>query len=140
MNRMGGICLNWKVVGGLAVVGLAIWTVAPNLVWAALPLLLLAACPLSMLLMARGMQGSQCAAQPTPVSQPMQTALSRDEQLAELKVELAKLQVEQANIGREIVRLEAAASTPDQDLASTPAVREAEAVARAADERVQGRP
>src|SRR5581483_9006439 len=62
-RSLGGLCLNWKVIGGLAAVGLSIWIMAPGLVWAALPLLLLAACPLSMLLMMRGMASGQCAAQ-----------------------------------------------------------------------------
>ncbi len=34
------MCLNWKVLAGLAVVGLAVWVVAPQFVLAALPLLL----------------------------------------------------------------------------------------------------
>lgn len=60
-NLLAGLhlCLNWKVVAGLAVVGLSVWMVAPNLIWAALPLLILAACPISMLLMMRGMGGDQ---------------------------------------------------------------------------------
>lgn len=45
------MCLNWKVVAGLAAIGLAIWAVAPGFVAAALPILVLAACPLSMLAM-----------------------------------------------------------------------------------------
>lgn len=132
--KMGGMCFNWKVVAGLAVIGLGIWAVAPNLVGAALPLLILAACPLSMLLMMRGMGGGQCAnrlreaRQPAEMSQPARAGLARDEQLAELKGELASLQQQHEVIAREIARLEAVTS---------PAVREAEAVARAADERMQ---
>ncbi|MHB8576415.1 MAG: heavy metal-binding domain-containing protein [Dehalococcoidia bacterium] len=49
------MCLNWKVIGGLAVVGAGIWILDPKLIAAAFPLLLLAACPLSMLLMMGGM-------------------------------------------------------------------------------------
>lgn len=130
--KMGGMCLNWKVLVGLAAVGLAIWVVVPNLVGAALPLLILAACPLSMLLMARGMQGGQCSTPPTrpseQASRPVGMRLTRDEQLAELKAQLTILQTRQQAIAREIAELEAA---------SAPAVREAEAVARAADERVR---
>ena len=58
------LCLNWNVVAGLAVLGLGIWVVAPNLVWAALPILVVLACPLSMLFMMRGMGGSQRAILP----------------------------------------------------------------------------
>src|SRR6266700_4655779 len=49
------MCLNWKVLAGLAVVGVGIWIVAPQFALAALPVLLVAACPLSMLFMMRGM-------------------------------------------------------------------------------------
>ena len=51
-----GRCLNWKIVTGLASVGLAVFVVAPNLLAVVGPLLLVLACPLSMLLMMRGMQ------------------------------------------------------------------------------------
>ncbi len=51
------MCINWRIVGALSLVGLAVFAVAPNLLGAALPLLVLAACPLSMLLMMRAMQG-----------------------------------------------------------------------------------
>ena len=65
-RAMGGfhICLNWKVIAGLAVVGLGIWVVAPTLAWAAVPVLVGLACPLSMIFMMRGMGGGQCATQP----------------------------------------------------------------------------
>lgn len=47
------MCLNWKVVGGLAALGLGIFVLAPDLIGLAFPLLLVAACPLSMLVMMR---------------------------------------------------------------------------------------
>src|SRR5438034_7892283 len=55
------MCLNWKVLVGLAVVGLAVWVVAPQLILAALPLLLVAACPCSTLVMLVRMHGGQSA-------------------------------------------------------------------------------
>ena len=132
--RMGGMCFNWKVIAGLAGVGLAVWAVAPNLIGAALPVLLVAACPLSMLLMGRGMAGGQCST-PTQQSAPNERAgqpvglrLTHDEQLAELKAQLTILEVRQQAIAREIADLEPADGV---------AVREAEVIARAADERVQ---
>ena len=135
--KMGGMCFNWKVLAGLAGVGLAVWVVAPDLVGAALPLLLVAACPLSMLLMGRGMAGGQCstqtqqqAAPPERADAPVAVQLTRDEQLAELKAQSTMLEVRQRAIAREIADLELAGGT---------AVREAEAVAQAADERIQRR-
>ena len=134
--KMGSMCLNWKVLAGLAVVGLGVWIVAPELVGAALPLLLLAACPLSMLLMGRGMMGGQCptptqqAGPPERAGQPVAVQLTRDEQLAELKSHLTILEVRQQAIAREIAALERADGM---------AVREAEAVARAADARSEHR-
>lgn len=135
--KMGGMCLNWKVVAGLAAVGVGIWAVKPSLIGAALPLLLLAACPLSMFFMMRGMGGGQCASQPqqAEAKQGLGTpglALpgpGRDESLAELKARATSLQEQHAAIAREIDRLEAEQS---------PAVREAEAVALAADRRMRG--
>lgn len=64
------MCINWKVVGGLAVAGLVVWMVAPNLVASALPLLLVAACPLSMLFMGKSMMGGQDARQGQQASPP----------------------------------------------------------------------
>jgi hypothetical protein len=52
-------CLDWRVLIGLAGLGIGIYLVAPGLIAAAIPLLLLAACPLSMLLMMRAMGGQQ---------------------------------------------------------------------------------
>lgn len=51
MRSVLGMCLNWKVLATLAVVGLGIVVIAPGAAWAALPLLLLAACPISMIVM-----------------------------------------------------------------------------------------
>jgi hypothetical protein len=125
--KIGHLCLNWKVLAGFAAVGLGIWAVAPNLVGAALPLLLLAACPLSMLLMTRGMQAGRCAAQPEQTRSAGGVGLSQEEQIAELKGRLAGVQAQHAAISLAIARIEAA---------DPPVVREAEAVARAAGERV----
>jgi len=131
--KHGGICLNWKVLAGLVAVGVGVWAMAPNLIGAAVPLLLVAACPLSMLFMMRGM-GDMGGRQAT--GQPRQTMLATApaEQrpagsLAELQARSAALAARHARIAREIAHLEAEGS---------PAVREAEAVARAADERVRG--
>lgn len=59
MDRMLKMCMNWKVIGGLALVGVGVWAVAPHLLIGAFPLLLIAVCPLSMLLMMKGISGDQ---------------------------------------------------------------------------------
>lgn len=84
---MRGMCFNWKVIAGLAVLGLGAWLWVPSLTVAALPLLLAVACPLSMLLMMRGMQHGQCSSQPTTLPQPTLATRSREEQLAELRAQ-----------------------------------------------------
>lgn len=62
------MCLNPKVLGGLAVVAVGLFVFAPEAALAALPVLLALACPLSMvgmaLFMGKGMKGMG-AAQPT---------------------------------------------------------------------------
>ena len=64
------MCFNWKVLAGLGVVALGIYTVAPNMVASALPILLVLACPLSMILMGgmMGGMGSKSAQQNEQVS------------------------------------------------------------------------
>ena len=125
-----GMCLNRKVLAGLAVVAGVVLILAPQFIWVALPILLVAACPLSMLFMMRGMSGSgnQSASQP---AQPQENRLpaarsTRDEHLAELKSRLSGVQAEQEAIARRIAEME----SPE-----VPVVSEAEAVASAAEER-----
>ena len=65
------MCFNWKVVAGLAAVGVGILILNPQLAARALPLLVVAACPLSMLLMGgmmggMGNQNNQQGQQMTP--------------------------------------------------------------------------
>ena len=133
---MRGICLNWKVVAGLAAVGAGVWALAPEAVGAALPVLALLACPLSMLFMMRGgaQQGGAACALPAHTASPHETAVplrvpqsgSRAERLAALKAELAQSRERQEDIARRIAALELDGAAP---------VREAAAVARAADRR-----
>lgn len=108
--RIAGLCFNWKVRVGLAVVGLGIWVMAPNLIGAAVPLLIIAACPLSMLFMMRGMQGGQSAAPRAQGPEPTSVPLTRAEQLAELKAQLVLAQTRQELIAEEVARLEAASA------------------------------
>ena len=133
--KIFGICLNWKVVAGLALVAVGVWLLAPHLIGAALPLLIVAACPLSMLFMMRGMgsMGHSPAQNPTLHSdwsqRPVTVALSDDERLADLHARIASIQAEQDAIAREIATLEATRN---------PVLRQAEMVARAEAERISG--
>ena len=124
-----GMCLNWKVLAGLAVVGLLVLVVAPQFIGVALPLLLVAACPLSMLFMMRGMSGNGnvAASQPSQMQgeQLPAVGLTRDEHLAALKSRMSSMQAEQEDLARQIAEVE----RPE-----VPVVSEAEAVARAAQE------
>ena len=106
MNKLGGMCFNWKVYAGLGVVGLGIWIVAPNLVIAALPLLLLLACPISMALMMRGMGGNQCAMQEAQTDRMEHANVTPDARLADLRAQREALTCE-------ISELEAAQRSPD---------------------------
>ncbi len=112
------MCLNWKVLAGLAVAGVIVWLVAPRLVLAALPVLLVLACPLSMLFMMRGMRGRGSQ---TPV-----TEQTHEEQLTELRSRLSSVQAEQEAIASRIAELE----SPE-----APVISEAESVARAVNRR-----
>src|SRR6266699_5494476 len=120
-----GMCLNWKVLAGLAVVGLIVLVVAPQFIWAALPILLVAACPLSMLFMMRGMAGNRNATNQMQGDQ-LPAGLTRNERLAELQSRMSSMQDEQEAIARQIAEIE----SPE-----VPIVSEAETVASAADER-----
>lgn len=95
------MCLNWKVIVGLAVIGAGLFAFAPGIAAAALPLLVLAICPLSMLLMMGAMNGMNkggASAGGLP--------LERGEQLAQLRAQ-------QQNLAEKIADLETeAAVTP----------------------------
>ncbi len=69
--KLFGMCLNWKVLVGLAALAVGLYfAVSPGAFTAALPFLLAAACPLSMLLMMRFMPHGSHVAKPEPAPQP----------------------------------------------------------------------
>jgi hypothetical protein len=108
VNKSPGSCMNWKVIGGLAALGLGIWAFAPNLARAALPLLVLAACPLSMLLMMRAMRGQNggsCSRQEADTE--ARGASAKDYSLADMKARMAALHAERDALGQEIAHREA---------------------------------
>ena len=78
MIRMLKMCLNWRVLVGLAVAGLGIGLFVPGLLGRALPILLLAACPISMLVMMATMK------QPTSQAPAPEDIDSLQAQLADL--------------------------------------------------------
>lgn len=80
--KMLRMCLNWKALAGLALAGVGIYLVAPDLGVAALPLLVLAACPLSMVLMMRSMRRPQGHGKRTPQG-PAVDLLAREERIAQ---------------------------------------------------------
>lgn len=109
MDKMLKMCLNWRVIGALIVVGLGLWFVAPNLLAAAFPLLIIAVCPLSMVFMMKGMQGEKGKARPERANGSR--ASGDPERLQDLEVRLQETRGQQETIAREIARLKA----PDDD-------------------------
>lgn len=106
MTRM---CLNWKVLGGLAATGLGISLFALQLLSASLPLLVAAACPLSMLAMMwamRGMQGGGCSMQGDQARQDPDVGLSSSERLARLRSELEGARARESALASQIAAME----------------------------------
>lgn len=82
------MCINKKVIAGLALAGVAIFAFAPHLIGAALPLLILAVCPLSMLVMMRMMSGGKSE------SPAAEGATDIDAELSSLRSEVARLRAD----------------------------------------------
>jgi Protein of unknown function (DUF2933) len=89
--RVLGVCLNWKVVGALAVAALAVLVLAPGLSASVLPVLLVLACPLSMVFMMRGMgsAGSHTVRAPATLAEA-----ERDATIGRLEAQVAALRAE----------------------------------------------
>jgi len=86
------MCLDKRVLGGLAVVALGIWLYAPQLVGAALPILVVLICPLSMLVMAWTMRGSMSMSGNSQSPADRLAALER--QQAQLNADIARVRAE----------------------------------------------
>jgi hypothetical protein len=118
--KVMGMCINWKVIAGLALTGVALFVfVSPDAALAAVPLLLLAACPLSMIAMVWGMskmggmqEGASCA---TGNQTAQGGSRTRDQQISALREQ-------QELLAQQIAALE------EQSEAPTTSVRPAEAV------------
>ena len=100
MNRMLKMCLNWRVLVGLAVSGLVIGLFAPGLFGRALPILLLAACPISMLVMLATMK------QPT-------SHAPGPEDIDSLQAQLAELTGKQEQVQERLARLTSQQPNPN---------------------------
>jgi UPF0716 family protein affecting phage T7 exclusion len=83
--KMLKMCLNPKVLAGLAVMGGGVYLFAPGLLAEAVPILLLAVCPLSMLLMMWSMQHTHGQGQQTP--QEPDGGPTREERIARLRAQ-----------------------------------------------------
>ncbi len=82
------MCINKKVVIGLAAAGVFLYLIAPGAIGAAMPLLLLLAiCPLSMIVMMRAMPGGKSKS-----DAPDQ---SESSEVDELRAEVERLRLQQ---------------------------------------------
>jgi hypothetical protein len=122
-----GMCLNWRVLGGLALVALVVLVAAPSLAVRALPLLLVAVCPLSMVAMMWAMRGNKAgpsvgAAEPTVPSVP-ESVSDPEPTLSDLHSELADVHAHQERLARKILELEASATRDSAAPAPGPGVR-----------------
>lgn len=88
--KMLKMCVNPKVLMGLAAVGIGVYLLAPGAFAAALPLLIIAVCPLSMVvmmtMMGRGSGGTPSARHGDPESE------------ADVRAELVQLQARQEEL------------------------------------------
>lgn len=98
MGTMLRMCLNWKVLAGLALVAGGVWIYRPDLLGSALPILLLAACPLSMLWMMRSMGHDEHAGSTPP-------SPTRPDDPAVLRARMNVLAAEQERVSERLARL-----------------------------------
>jgi len=127
-----GMCLNWRVLVALALVGLVVLVAAPGLAARALPLLFVAVCPLSMAAMMWGMRGTK-AAPARPVGAPEPTVASAEPELgpeptlSDLHSQLAGLHAQQERLTRRIAELETAGRRDEPAPAPGPGIPKAHA-------------
>lgn len=90
------MCLNPKVLIGLAAVALGVLAFAPQALGAALPALVLLACPLSMVAMMWGMNRRGHSTEDSSSAPAESTATDTDLELARLRAELDQFKAEKA--------------------------------------------
>jgi hypothetical protein len=114
---MPGICFDKRILGALAIVGVGVLVVAPQLILAVLPLLLVALCPLSMLFMGKAMMSGGRRQQPK-VAEPIEAsyqsgpALERDQQAALLQVQLQTMRDQQTALVQQLAQLQKPLAIP----------------------------
>jgi len=102
--KIGGFCIDRRVLIGLAVLALGVFLFDPGLLRGILPLMLIAICPLSMLFMMRSMGGHQSSQEPAVKG----SGAGNDQpDVSSLRRELAELSAKQAWISSQINDLEA---------------------------------
>ncbi|MHB1624800.1 MAG: SHOCT domain-containing protein [Candidatus Dormibacteria bacterium] len=103
---MFGMCLNWKVLGGLGAVALAIFLLRPQLGPSLLPLVFVLACPLSMVLMMggmmRGMGGMGGGQAPPLVASPQAGADPGPDPVEVLRQRYARGEIEHEELSRRL--------------------------------------
>ena len=90
------MCLNPRVLAGLAATAVAVFIFQPRLLSVALPVLVLALCPLSMLAMMWGMRAS------SGTGSSVSSGRSPEARLAELEAELARMKAERTRLSAEL--------------------------------------
>ena len=92
MKSLIGMCLNWKVLGGLIAVAAGVLIFFPEKAAAAIPLLILAACPLSMVVMMFAMKGMGGMGKKEEGGRPGESPDALREQLAAVRAEERRLE------------------------------------------------
>lgn len=99
------MCYDWRVLTGLAALGVGVFLVAPGIAAAALPLLILAACPLSMMLMMKSMGGQSMADHQAPAAEA--PSAPAGDRVAALRAELTELGRRQERLAAELAVIDA---------------------------------
>lgn len=107
--KMLGMCFNPRVLVGLALVGVAVWAVAPGAILAVLPLLVLALCPLSMIAMMWMMKGS---ASPNVANDPAARLAALETEQEKLRLEIGGARTEAAAVPQKAEALPVGSNPP----------------------------
>jgi hypothetical protein len=112
------MCLNWKVIVGVAAAAVAIYLYAPGFALAALPFLVLAICPLSMIFMMGAMGNMNRDGEKSGAA----CAMSGNKR-GNREEEFAKLKEQQRQLGDKIAAMEAESTEAPKSGQSGPLIR-----------------